>query len=121
MEENRKRRLAILGSTGSIGTQTLQVVDEHPECFEVYAITAGSRVDDLIAQARKFMPEAAVIAATNSSLREGDNVAVDYTEIRNIRKPSGAKPGMVVYETYHTAYVDPDTELCKRLKNKNCD
>lgn len=62
MEENRKRRLAILGSTGSIGTQTLQVVDEHPECFEVYAITAGSRVDDLIAQARKFMPEAAVIA-----------------------------------------------------------
>ena len=62
MKENRKRRLAILGSTGSIGTQTLQVVDEHPECFEVYAITAGSRVDDLIAQARKFMPEAAVIA-----------------------------------------------------------
>lgn len=62
MEENRKRRLAILGSTGSIGTQTLQVVEEHPECFEVYAITAGSRVDDLIAQARKFMPEAAVIA-----------------------------------------------------------
>ena len=62
MEENRKRRLAILGSTGSIGTQTLQVVEEHPECFEVYAITAGSRVDDLIAQARKFMPEAAVFA-----------------------------------------------------------
>ena len=62
MEENRKRRLAILGSTGSIGTQTLQVVEEHPECFEVYAITAGTRVDDLISQARKFMPEAVVIA-----------------------------------------------------------
>ena len=62
MENNRKRQLAILGSTGSIGTQTLQVVEEHPECFEVYAITAGTRVDDLIAQARKFMPEAVVIA-----------------------------------------------------------
>lgn len=62
MEENRKRQLAILGSTGSIGTQTLQVVEEHPECFEVYAITAGTRVEELIAQARKFMPEAVVIA-----------------------------------------------------------
>ncbi len=62
MENNRKRQLAVLGSTGSIGTQTLQVVEEHPECFEVYAITAGSRVEELIAQARKFMPEAVVIA-----------------------------------------------------------
>ena len=62
METARKRQIAILGSTGSIGTQTLQVVEEHPECFEVYAITANQRVDDLIAQARKFMPEAVVIA-----------------------------------------------------------
>ena len=62
METKKKRQIAILGSTGSIGTQTLQVVEEHPECFEVYAITANSRVDDLIAQARKFMPEAVVIA-----------------------------------------------------------
>lgn len=62
MDETRKRSIAILGSTGSIGTQTLQVVEEHPESFEVYAITANTRVDDLIAQARKFMPEAVVIA-----------------------------------------------------------
>ena len=62
METARKRQIAILGSTGSIGTQTLQVVEEHPECFEVYAITANTRVDELIAQARKFMPEAVVIA-----------------------------------------------------------
>lgn len=62
METKKKRQIAILGSTGSIGTQTLQVVEEHPECFEVYAITANSRVDELIAQARKFMPEAVVIA-----------------------------------------------------------
>jgi 1-deoxy-D-xylulose-5-phosphate reductoisomerase len=63
MNDNRKKRcIAILGSTGSIGTQTLQVVEEHPESFEVYAITANTRVEELIAQARKFMPEAAVIA-----------------------------------------------------------
>ena len=62
MDDNRKRSIAILGSTGSIGTQTLQVVEEHPEIFEVYAITANTRVDELIVQARKFMPEAVVIA-----------------------------------------------------------
>lgn len=62
METAKKRQIAILGSTGSIGTQTLQVVEEHPECFDVYAITANTRVDELIVQARKFMPEAVVIA-----------------------------------------------------------
>ena len=62
METDKKRQIAILGSTGSIGTQTLQVVEEHPECFDVYAITAGTRVNDLIEQARKFLPRVAVIA-----------------------------------------------------------
>ena len=62
MEEIKKRCIAILGSTGSIGTQTLKVVEEHPDKFEVYAITANTRVDELIEQARKFMPEAVVIA-----------------------------------------------------------
>ena len=62
MNEVKKRTIAILGSTGSIGTQTLQVVEEHPDKFEVYAITANTRVDELIEQARKFMPEAVVIA-----------------------------------------------------------
>jgi 1-deoxy-D-xylulose-5-phosphate reductoisomerase len=62
MNEIKKRTIAILGSTGSIGTQTLQVVEEHPDKFEVYAITANTRVDELIEQARKFLPEAVVIA-----------------------------------------------------------
>ncbi len=62
MKTDKKRQIAILGSTGSIGTQTLQVIEEHPECFEVYAITANTRVEELIAQARKFKPEAVVIA-----------------------------------------------------------
>ena len=62
MNEVKKRTIAILGSTGSIGTQTLQVVEEHPDKFEVYSITANTRVDELIEQARKFLPEAVVIA-----------------------------------------------------------
>ncbi len=57
-----KRRLAILGSTGSIGTQALEVVSEHPDEFEVYALTAHHQVDLLIRQARRFMPEVVVIA-----------------------------------------------------------
>lgn len=57
-----KKQIAILGSTGSIGTQTLQVIEEHPDLYEVYAITANNRVDKLIEQARKFQPEVVVIA-----------------------------------------------------------
>ena len=62
MKEINKRVIAILGSTGSIGSQTLQVVEEHPEYFEVYALTANEKVEELIEQARKFNPEAVVIA-----------------------------------------------------------
>lgn len=57
-----KRKLAILGSTGSIGTQALDVVREHPDKFEVYAITANNSLDLLIEQAREFQPEVVVIA-----------------------------------------------------------
>lgn len=58
----KKRQLAILGSTGSIGTQALVVVSEHSDLFEVYALTANNQVDLLINQARKYMPEVVVIA-----------------------------------------------------------
>jgi 1-deoxy-D-xylulose-5-phosphate reductoisomerase len=56
------RQLAILGSTGSIGTQALQVISEHPDLFDVYALTANNRSDLLIEQARRFHPEVVVIA-----------------------------------------------------------
>ena len=58
----KKRQLAILCSTGSIGTQALEVVSEHSDLFEVYALTANNQVDLLINQARKYMPEVVVIA-----------------------------------------------------------
>lgn len=57
-----KKKIAILGSTGSIGTQALQVIEEHSDLYEAYVLTAYHKVDLLVAQARKFMPEAVVIA-----------------------------------------------------------
>jgi len=56
------RNLAILGSTGSIGTQALEVIGEFPDLFSIYALTANNRVDLLIEQAHRFMPEVVVIA-----------------------------------------------------------
>ena len=58
----KKKQIAILGSTGSIGTQALQVIEEHPDLYEAYALTANNQVELLAAQARKFMPAAVVIA-----------------------------------------------------------
>ena len=62
--------------------------------------------------------EAAKLAAWFSQGRDGKKVPVDYTPVKYVKKPAGAKPGMVVYTTYQTAYVDPDGELAKRLRVK---
>ena len=58
----KKRQIAILGSTGSIGTQTLQVIEEHSDLYEVYCLTANNRVELLAEQAHRFHPAAVVIA-----------------------------------------------------------
>ena len=58
----KKKKIAILGSTGSIGTQALQVIEEHSDLYEAYVLTANNQVDLLIEQARKFQPEVVVIA-----------------------------------------------------------
>ena len=57
-----KKKIAILGSTGSIGTQTLQVIAEHPDLFEARVLTAGRNAELLVRQARQFRPDAVVIA-----------------------------------------------------------
>ena len=57
-----KKQIAILGSTGSIGTQALEVIEEHSDLYEVYCLTANNRVEQLAEQARKFKPAAVVIA-----------------------------------------------------------
>ncbi|MDD4610026.1 MAG: 1-deoxy-D-xylulose-5-phosphate reductoisomerase [Bacteroidaceae bacterium] len=65
MLEKTKKQIAILGSTGSIGTQALQIVQLYPDLYEVYAITANNNVELLIQQARTFLPEMVVIANKN--------------------------------------------------------
>ena len=56
-----KKRLAILGSTGSIGTKALEVIDQHPELFTVEILSAHTNADLIIEQARKYKPNAVVI------------------------------------------------------------
>ena len=58
----KKRQIAILGSTGSIGTQALQVIEEHSDLYEVYCLTANNKVELLARQAHRFKPAAVVIA-----------------------------------------------------------
>lgn len=62
--------------------------------------------------------EAAVLAAYHSKARASSNVPVDYTQIRNVKKPGGAKPGMVIYVKNKTLYVSPDEALVLKLKKQ---
>lgn len=72
----------------------------------------GEEIDD------DTLIEAAKLAAYYSQMRESQNVPVDYTIVKNVKKPAGAKPGMVIYDHYNTVYVTPDPKLCEKLKVK---
>lgn len=72
-------------------------------------VSGGQEVPD------STLHQAAILAAVNSKAAESSQVPVDYTLIKNVKKPRGAKPGMVIYVSYQTAYVTPDLELEKRL------
>lgn len=82
-----KRQIAILGSTGSIGTQALQVIEEHSDLYEVYCLTANNRVKQLAEQARKFKPAAVVIA--NEKLY--DELKDMLSDMPDIKVYAGAK------------------------------
>ena len=66
----------------------------------------------------RSLTEAAQLAAYFSQARDGSKVPVDYTPVKYVKKPAGARPGMVVYTTYQTAVVEPDAELAKKLRVK---
>lgn len=74
--------------------------------------TEGGQPDE------ESVAQAAALAAWFSQGREAGKVAVDYTQIRSVRKPAGARPGMVTYTTYQTIMAQPDRELAKRLRVK---
>lgn len=69
------KRIAVLGSTGSIGTQTLDIISRRPDLYRATVLVAGSRVDDLIAQARQFKPDLAIIARDDLYARLRDALA----------------------------------------------
>ena len=66
----------------------------------------------------RSLNEAAMLAAWFSQGRESGQVPVDYTPVRYVKKPAGAKPGFVIYNTYHTLYVTPAENLAKKLRVK---
>ena len=76
-----KKQIAILGSTGSIGTQALQVVKEHSDLYEVYCLTANNRVEELARQAREFNP-AAVVIANEDKYEELKQLLADLPDIK---------------------------------------
>ncbi len=63
--------------------------------------------------------EAAMLSAYYSKGRASSQVAVDYTTVKNVKKPSGAKPGMVIYEHYQTIYITPEEDVINQLENNN--
>lgn len=75
-----KKQIAILGSTGSIGTQALEVIEEHSDLYEVYCLTANNRVRELAEQARRFNP-AAVVIANEAHYEELKSLLADYPDI----------------------------------------
>ena len=76
-----KKQICILGSTGSIGTQALDIIAQHSDLYEVYALTANTRVDELAAQARRFHP-AAVVIANETHYERLKNALADEPDIK---------------------------------------
>lgn len=80
-KDTMKKQIAILGSTGSIGTQALQVIEEHSDLYEVYCLTANNKVAELALQARKFNP-AAVVIANEEHYEELQSMLSDCPDIK---------------------------------------
>lgn len=77
----KKQQICILGSTGSIGTQALDVIEQHSDLYEVYCLTANNRVKELAEQARKFHP-AAVVIANEAHYEELKDMLSDEPDIK---------------------------------------
>ena len=94
-----------LASGNDIWFHTKNIPGSH-----TVVVSGGKNVPDTT------MTEAAMLAAYYSKARNSANVAVDYTIIKNVKKPAGAKAGMVIYVDYKTAYITPDETKIKEMK-----
>ena len=90
---------------GDIWFHTKNIPGSH-----VIVVTEGQTPPD------STLEQAAILAATHSKAADSVQVPVDYVAAKFVKKPSGAKPGMVIYTDNKTAYVNPDPTLCERLK-----
>lgn len=97
---------------------TLKTAFKHDMWFHTQKIH-GSHVI-LVCDGREptdeAMTQAAEIAAWHSQARGSSQIPVDYSEVRNIKKPNGAKPGMVIYHVYQTAFVTPEEKKIEKLR-----
>ena len=84
----------------------------------IYYVSANAERNGDGSKCRPFqtITEAAMLAVWYSQARESQNVAVDVTPVKQIKKPVGGKPGMVIYHEYRTVYVTPDPKLPEKLK-----
>ena len=99
---------------------TLKLADRSDVWLHVKNIT-GSHVVifcEGLEPGEDTIAEAALIAAYNSSARAGSTVPVDYTQVKYVKKPSGSKPGMVIYTNQKTLYVTPDSDAVESLRKK---
>jgi len=97
---------------------TLKIAKNYDLWFHVKN-TAGSHViavNDGREFTDKLIREAALLASYNSKAGTSSNVPVDYTIVKNVKKPAGAKPGMVIYDDYKTEFVTPNMEEIERIK-----
>ena len=98
---------------------TLKTAKNYDMWFHVKD-AAGSHVIAVSDKAKPFtdklIRQAAMLAAFHSKAHASSNVAVDYTTVKNVHKPNGAKPGMVIYDNYNTEYVTPNEKELSEIK-----
>lgn len=106
---------------GRNNKQNDQLTLKHANNHDMWLHTQGIAGSHVIIESEgkeisdNAITQGAMIAAYNSKGRESAQVAVDYTLVRYVKKPNGAKPGMVIFTDYYTAYVTPDSELVESL------
>ena len=83
-----KQRLTVLGSTGSIGTSTLDVVARHPERFEVFALSAATQVDAMLAQCAQFQPRYAVMASPSHAQLLAEKIKANGLQTQVLQAPA---------------------------------
>ena len=103
--ENQRKRIAVLGSTGSIGRQTLDVIAEYPDRFEAAVLIAGSRVDQLAEQAIRFRPRMAIIADETKYQALKDALAPHGIDVAAGREAVIASMTDIDFDTVVTATV----------------